>query len=273
MKRTHLSDPIWIKWLLIATTILFLGLCLILPLGMVFASAFRAGANVFWAAIKDPDTLAALRLTLWAVVITVPLNTVFGVAAAWCITRFQFPGKQVLLTLIDVPITVSPVISGLVFVLLFGSHSVLGAWLIDHNLPIVFAVPGIIIATLFVTFPFVARELISLMQTQGTDQEEAALTLGANGWQLFFKVTLPNIKWGLLYGMTLATARAVGEFGAVSVVSGHIRGVTNTLSLQVDVLYNEYQFEAAFAVSVVMIGLACISLIIKMLAEKKRDQS
>ncbi len=265
------QDSIWIQLLLKTVALAFLGLFLIMPLAVVFVNAFKAGLLPFWTAITEPDTFAAIKLTLLTVAIVVPLNMCFGIAAAWAITRFQFRGKQLLITLIDVPFTVSPVISGLIFVLLFGSHSMLGPWLSDHNISIIFAVPGIVLATLFVTFPFVARELIPLMQSQGIEQEEAAITLGANGWQTFFKVTLPNIKWGLLYGVILCAARAFGEFGAVSVVSGHIRGVTNTMSLQVEILYNEYQFAAAFSVASLLVSLALVTLGIKFYAEKKKE--
>jgi sulfate transport system permease protein len=255
------------KAILIAVALLFLALFLILPLVAVFVEAFRHGAPEFLAAFGDPDTLAAIRLTLLVAAIAVPLNLVFGVAAAWSIAKFEFKGKAFLITLIDLPFSVSPVISGLVYVLLFGAGSVLGPWLKSHGIEILFAVPGIVLATVFVTFPFVARELIPLMQDQGTGDEEAAISLGANGWQTFWYVTLPNIKWGLLYGVLLCNARAMGEFGAVSVVSGHIRGLTNTMPLHVEILYNEYNFVAAFAVAALLAGLALVTLVLKTFLE------
>jgi sulfate transport system permease protein len=245
----------------------FLALFLVLPLVAVFIEAFRKGAGEFLFALNEPDTLAAIRLTLTVAAIAVPLNLVFGVAAAWAISKFEFKGKVFLTTLIDLPFSVSPVISGLVYVLLFGAGSVLGPWLKSHGVEILFAVPGIVLATIFVTFPFVARELIPLMQDQGTGDEEAALSLGASGWQTFRYVTLPNVKWGLLYGVLLCNARAMGEFGAVSVVSGHIRGLTNTMPLHVEILYNEYNFVAAFAVSTLLAGLALVTLILKSFLE------
>ncbi|MFO7308624.1 MAG: sulfate ABC transporter permease subunit CysW [Pseudomonadota bacterium] len=255
------------KAILITIALGFLALFLVLPLIAVFIEAFRKGAGEFLAALGEPDTLAAIRLTLTVAAIAVPLNLVFGVAAAWAIAKFEFKGKAFLTTLIDLPFSVSPVISGLVYVLLFGTGSVLGTWLKAHGIEILFAVPGIVLATVFVTFPFVARELIPLMQDQGTGDEEAALSLGASGWQTFRYVTLPNIKWGLLYGVLLCNARAMGEFGAVSVVSGHIRGLTNTMPLHVEILYNEYNFVAAFAVSTLLAGLALVTLVFKSFLE------
>lgn len=268
MART-LNEPLWVRLLLIITVFLFLGLFLFLPMAAVFTGAFKKGITVYLKSLADPETFAAIRLTLLVAAITVPLNTIFGIAASWAIARFDFYGKNILLTLIDLPFTVSPVISGMIFVLLFGAQSAFGAWLIAHDIKIIFAVPGIVLATTFVTFPFVARELIPLMQSQGSDEEEAALTLGANGWQTFFRVTLPNIKWGLLYGVILCNARAMGEFGAVSVVSGHIRGATNTMPLQVEILYNEYNFAAAFAVSSLLMMLALVTLAAKSFIEWK----
>ncbi len=267
------SDPAWLRWLLIGVALAFLGLFLLLPLAAVLAEASRKGAGAYLAALADPDALAALRLTLTAAAIAVPANLVFGVAAAWAIAKYDFRGKSLLITLIDLPFAVSPVISGLVYVLLFGLQGWLGPWLQAHDLKIIFAVPGIVLATIFVTFPFVARELIPLMQAQGSDEEYAALTLGASGWQTFRRVTLPNIKWGLLYGVILCNARAMGEFGAVSVVSGHIRGETNTLPLHIEILYNEYNFVAAFAVSSLLVLLALVTLGLKSLVEWRHAQS
>ena len=252
---------------LILVVLAFLALLLFLPLAIVFAEAFRHGWEGFETAIIEPDALAAMRLTLLVAAIAVPLNTVFGLAAAWAVAKFEFRGKSVLVTLIDLPFSVSPVISGLVYVLLFGSHSLLGQWLAENGIEIIFAVPGIVLATMFVTVPFVARELIPLMQEQGTKEEEAALSLGASGWQTFWHVTLPNIRWGLLYGVLLCNARAMGEFGAVSVVSGHIRGFTNTMPLHVEILYNEYNFVAAFAVACLLALLAFLTLGLKSLLE------
>ncbi|WP_377289552.1 sulfate ABC transporter permease subunit CysW [Rhizobium sp. SG2393] len=252
---------------LIGLTLVFLLLVLVLPLIAVFTEALRKGVPAFFEALGDAETFSAIRLTLIVAGIAVPLNLVFGIAAAWAIAKFEFKGKAFLTTLIDLPFSVSPVISGLVFVLLFGSHSLLGPILKSYNIQILFAVPGLVLATVFVTFPFVARELIPLMQEQGTADEEAALSLGASGWQTFLYVTLPNIKWGLLYGVLLCNARAMGEFGAVSVVSGHIRGMTNTMPLQVEILYNEYNFVAAFAVATLLALLALVTLILKTLLE------
>ncbi|KAA0786726.1 sulfate ABC transporter permease subunit CysW [Bacillus wiedmannii] len=247
----------------ITITVLFLSLFLLLPLVTIFLKAFEKGFDVYLAAITDQEAFSAIRLTLFVALIVVPLNTIFGIAAAWLITKFQFKGKQVLLSLIELPFAVSPVIAGLVFVLLFTPRGALGEWLLEHGVKIIFSVPGIIIATIFVTFPFVARELIPIMQAQGKSEEEAALSLGASGWKMFWRVTLPNIKWGLLYGMILCNARAIGEFGAVSVVSGHVRGITNTMSLHIEILYNEYQFSAAFAVATLMSLIAVFTLVIK----------
>lgn len=257
------------RWLLIALALGFVGLFLVLPLAVVFATALKKGAALYFAALADRHAVAALRLTLTVAAIAVPLNLVFGLAASWAIARFEFRGKQALISLIDLPFAVSPVIAGLVFVLLFGAHGWFGAWLIEHDVRVVFAVPGIVLATLFVTFPFVARELIPLMQAQGREEEEAAVSLGAGGWQAFRRITLPNIKWGLLYGVILCNARAMGEFGAVSVVSGHIRGKTNTLPLHVEILYNEYNYVAAFAVASLLALLALLTLVLKTWVERR----
>ncbi|GMU47682.1 MAG: sulfate ABC transporter permease CysW [Porticoccaceae bacterium] len=258
-----ITEAPWLRRLLIAVALAFLASFLLLPLLLVFAEALRNGVATYWAALADPETRAALRLTLVAAGIAVPLNLVFGVAAAWAIAKFEFRGKALLISLIDLPFSVSPVIAGLIYVLIFGAQGWAGPWLIEHGVEVIFAVPGIVLATIFVTFPFVARELIPLMQEQGSEQEQAALTLGASGWQTFWHVTLPNIRWGLLYGVLLCNARAMGEFGAVSVVSGHIRGLTNTLPLHVEILYNEYQFAAAFAVASLLAGLALVTLGLK----------
>jgi sulfate transport system permease protein len=266
-RGVQLTEPAWVRVLLIAITLGFLGLFLFVPLAAVFTEALRKGWGVYLDSIREPVALAAIKLTLIAAGISVPLNLVFGIAAAWCIAKFEFPGKNILLTLIDLPFAVSPVISGLIYILLFGAQGTFGGWLQAHDIKIVFAVPGIVLATVFVTFPFVARELIPVMQSTGTDQEEAALVLGANGWQTFFKVTLPSVKWGLLYGVILCNARAMGEFGAVSVVSGHIRGLTNTIPLHVEILYNEYNFAAAFAVASLLAFLALITLAAKAYVE------
>lgn len=252
---------------LITVALVFLGFFLLLPLLAVFSEALREGAGPFLDALHTPDALAAIRLTLLIAAISVPLNMVFGIAASWAITKFQFPGKALLITLIDLPFSVSPVVSGLIFVLLFGTNGLFGAWLAEHDLKIIFAVPGIVLATVFITFPFVARELIPLMLEQGKDDEEAAISLGANGWQTFWHVTLPNIRWGLLYGVLLCNARAMGEFGAVSVVSGHIRGETNTMPLHVEILYNEYDFVGAFAVASLLALLALVTLVAKTVLE------
>nr|WP_319516208.1 sulfate ABC transporter permease subunit CysW [uncultured Cohaesibacter sp.] len=258
-----------VRLVLMAIAFLFLALFLFLPLVVVVSEAFRNGVGAWFQAILDPDALAAIRLTLLVAAISVPLNMVFGVAAAWAIAKFEFRGKAFLITLIDLPFSVSPVISGLVYVLLFGSGSVLGPWLKGWGIEILFAVPGITLATIFVTFPFVARELIPLMQDQGSADEEAALSLGASGWQTFLHVTLPNIRWGLLYGVLLCNARAMGEFGAVSVVSGHIRGLTDTMPLHIEILYNEYNFAAAFAVASLLVGLALVTLVLKTAIERR----
>jgi sulfate transport system permease protein len=258
-----LTEPRWVRWTLIAVAISFVGLFLVVPLFQVFISALDKGIQYYASAVTEPMALAAIRLTLLAAFFSVVFNTVFGVASAWAITKFNFPGKNLLITLIDIPFSVSPVISGLIYVLLFGLQGLWGKWFIDHNMHIIFAVPGIVLATIFVTFPFVSRELIPLMQEQGSDEEEAAMVLGAHGWQIFWKITLPNIQWGLLYGVILCNARAMGEFGAVSVVSGHIRGLTNTLPLHVEILYNEYNFTAAFAVASLLTFLAIITLFAK----------
>jgi sulfate transport system permease protein len=258
-----------VRWILIGLALGFLTLFLFVPLVAVFHEALKKGLAVYWRAIIDPDALSAIRLTLLTAAIAVPLNLVFGVAAAWAIAKFEFPGKNVLTTLIDLPFSVSPVIAGLVFVLLFGAQGWFGPWLQAHDIKIIFAVPGIVLATVFVTFPFVARELIPLMQAQGAEEEEAAVVLGATGWQTFWRVTLPNIKWGLLYGVILCNARAMGEFGAVSVVSGHIRGATNTMPLHVEILYNEYNFVAAFAVASLLALLALLTLVTKAIVETR----
>jgi len=263
------TEPAWVRRLLIGTALAFLTLFLFVPLAVVFAEAFKKGLQVYLAAITEPDALSAIKLTLIAAGIAVPMNLVFGVAAAWCIAKFDFRGKNVLLTLIDLPFSVSPVISGLIYVLVFGLQGWFGEWLRDHDLKVIFAVPGIVLATVFVTFPFVARELIPLMQAQGTEQEEAARVLGASGWQLFRRVTLPNVKWALLYGVILCNARAMGEFGAVSVVSGHVRGQTNTMPLHIEILYNEYQFAASFAVASLLAGLALVTLVLKFAVEQR----
>ncbi len=261
------GEPAGVRWTLIAAVALYLGVFLALPLAAVFVEALRAGLEAYVAALAEPDAVAAMRLTLLIAAIAVPANLVFGVAAAWAIARFEFPGKSLLSTLIDLPFSVSPVISGLVFVLLFGAQGLLGPWLAAHDIQIIFAVPGIVLATIFVTFPFVARELIPLMQEQGSDDEQAALSLGASPFRMFLKVTLPNIRWGLLYGVLLCNARAMGEFGAVSVVSGHIRGETNTMPLHVEILYNEYAFAAAFAVASLLASLALVTLALKSFLE------
>jgi sulfate transport system permease protein len=262
-----------IRWTLTATALAFLALTLVLPLVLVFHGALAKGFAAYLAAIREPDALSAARLTLLIASIAVPVNLVFGVAAAWCISKFEFRGKYLLITLIDLPFAVSPVISGMIFVLLFGMHGWFGSWLFDHDIKIIFAVPGIVLATTFVTAPFIARELIPLMQEQGTEEEQAAIVLGAGGWQTFWRITLPNIKWGLLYGLILCNARAMGEFGAVSVVSGHIRGETNTLPLHVEILYNEYAFAASFAVASILTLLALVTLALKTLVEWRQRRS
>lgn len=267
--RRATTESAWVRRTLIGVALLFLTLFLFVPLAAVFVEAFKKGWDVYLAAIVEDDALSAIKLTLITAAIAVPLNLVFGVAAAWAIAKFDFRGKNLLLTLIDLPFSVSPVISGLIYVLVFGLQGWMGHWLQDHDLKVIFAVPGIVLATIFVTFPFVARELVPLMQAQGTEQEEAARVLGASGWQIFRRVTLPNIKWALLYGVILCNARAMGEFGAVSVVSGHIRGQTNTMPLHIEILYNEYQFAAAFAVASLLAGLALVTLGLKYLVERR----
>ena len=267
--RPSITEPAWLRRTLIGVSIAFLAAFLFVPLVSVFAEALRKGLGAYLDGIADPVALDAIRLTLLTAAIAVPLNLVFGVAAAWAIAKFQFPGRSFLITLIDLPFAVSPVISGVVWVLLFGLQGWLGPWLAEHDLKIVFAVPGIVLATIFVTFPFVARELIPLMQEHGTEEEQAALVLGASGWQTFWRVTLPNVKWALLYGVILCNARAMGEFGAVSVVSGHIRGQTNTMPLHVEILYNEYNFVAAFAVASLLALLALVTLAVKTLLERR----
>lgn len=263
------TEPAVVRWVLIAAALAFMALFVLLPLAVVFVSAFEKGAGVYLASIREPDALAAIRLTLLTAALAVPLNLIFGVLAAWAIAKFEFKGKNVLITLIDLPFSVSPVVSGLIYVLIFGLNGWFGSWLNEHDLKIIFAVPGIVLATVFVTFPFVARELIPLMQAQGNEEEEAALSLGASGWQTFFRVTLPNLKWGLLYGVILCNARAMGEFGAVSVVSGHIRGLTTTMTLHVEILYNEYNSAAAFAVASLLALLALVTLVAKSAVEWK----
>jgi sulfate transport system permease protein len=266
------SEPALVRWLLIGIALLFLVVFLFFPLGVVFITALGDGIHVYFHTFRDPDTLSAIRLTLLAAGIAVPLNVIFGIAAAWAIGKFDFFGKSFLITLIDLPFSVSPVVSGLIYVLLFGLQGLLGPWLIGHGIRIIFAVPGIVLATIFVTFPFVARELLPMVQAQGNDEEEAALTLGASGWQTFFRVTLPNVKWALVYGVILCNARAMGEFGAVSVVSGHIRGLTDTMPLHIEVLYNDYQFVPAFAVASLLALLALVTLIVKSVVEWKSSQ-
>ncbi len=267
--RTATAEAPWVRVALIGVALAFMTLFLFVPLATVFYEAFKKGWDVYLAAITEPDALSAIKLTLLAAVISVPLNLVFGVAAAWAIAKFEFHGKNLLLTLIDLPFSVSPVIAGLIYVLVFGLQGWFGSWFIDNDLKIIFAVPGIVLATVFVTFPFVARELIPLMQAQGIEQEEAARVLGANGWQMFMRVTLPNVKWALLYGVILCNARAMGEFGAVSVVSGHIRGQTNTMPLHIEIVYNEYQFAAAFAVASLLALLALVTLALKYVVEQR----
>ena len=272
MIRRAQTDPWWLRILLLAVAFVFLGLFLVVPLIAVFVEALRKGLGAYWESLREPDALAALKLTLITTGIAVPANMIFGLAAAWAIAKFEFRGKNVLMTLIDLPFAVSPVISGLIFVLLFGAQGWFGPWLSAHDIQIVFAVPGIVIATVFVTFPFVAREVIPLMQEQGTEEEQAARSLGASGWQTFWRVTLPNVKWALLYGVILCNARAMGEFGAVSVVSGHIRGETNTLPLHVEILYNEYNFVAAFAVASLLALLAIVTLVAKSIVEYRAER-
>jgi len=266
-KSKATSESRWVKYTLVALSLSFFGFFLLLPLISVFVEALKKGWDVYLSAVTEPDAVSAIKLTLITAVIAVPLNLIFGVAAAWTITKFDFKGKHLLITLIDLPFSVSPVIAGLIYVLVFGAQGWLGPWLDSENIKIIFAIPGIVLATIFVTFPFVARELIPLMEAQGREEEEAATVLGASGWQTFFKVTLPNIKWGLLYGVILCNARAMGEFGAVSVVSGHIRGYTNTIPLHVEILYNEYNFAASFAVASILALLALLTLAVKTYVE------
>lgn len=268
-RRDVRADPLWLRWALTGVALSFLTIFIVVPLVNVFAQAFAKGLMAYVAAISHPDALAAIRLTIIAAAVAVLLNVVFGTVTAWAITKYEFRGKSILISLVDLPFSVSPVISGLVFVLLFGAQGYLGPWLQDNDIKIVFAVPGIILATVFVTFPFVARELIPLMREQGTQDEEAAISLGASGLRTFFRVTLPNVKWALLYGVLLTNARAMGEFGAVSVVSGHIRGETNTMPLHIEILYNEYQFMAAFAVASLLAFLALVTLVAKAVLEKR----
>jgi sulfate/thiosulfate transport system permease protein len=267
LRGSPTAESAWVKWSLIALALALVFLFLVLPLAAVFTEALRKGLPVYWEALQEPDAWSAIRLTLLTAAIAVPMNLVFGVAAAWAIAKYEFRGKAFLTTLVDLPFSVSPVVAGLVYVLMFGANGWFGPWLQAHDLKIVFAVPGIVLATVFVTFPFIARELIPLMQAQGTDEEQAAQVLGASGWQTFWHVTLPNIKWGLIYGVILCNARAMGEFGAVSVVSGHIRGQTNTMPLHVEILYNEYQSVAAFAVASLLALLALVTLAIKTVVE------
>jgi sulfate/thiosulfate transport system permease protein len=269
MNRSPVTESIWIQLLLMCLGLGFMAILVVLPMVSVFAEAFRGGWKAYQAALVAPHALSAIKLTLLVAAIAVPFNVVFGLTASWCIAKFEFMGKRLLITFIDLPFSVSPVISGLIYVLLFGAHGALGEWLIEHDIQIIFAVPGLVIATMFVTFPFVARELIPLMEAQGTEEEEASIMLGASGWRTFFSITLPNIKWGLLYGVLLCNARAMGEFGAVSVVSGHIRGQTNTIPLHVEILYNEYNFVAAFAVASILTILALVTLLLKTLIEFK----
>ncbi len=266
-QRGATQDPVWARRLLIGLGLAFFALFLLAPLALVFAEALRRGWSAYFSALAEPDALSAIRLTLLAAAIAVPVNLVFGIAASWLIAKHRFPGRTLLTTLIDLPFSVSPVIAGLVYVLVFSAQGWLGPWLLENGYKVVFAVPGIVLATVFVTFPFIARELIPLMESQGTEEEEAAVVLGASGWTTFLKVTLPNVKWGLLYGVILCNARAMGEFGAVSVVSGHIRGLTNTMPLHVEILYNEYQFSAAFAVASLLALLALVTLALKTFVE------
>jgi sulfate transport system permease protein len=270
--RSGTTEPVWVKWTLIGIALSFIFLFLILPLAAVFTEALRKGFDAYWEALKEPDAWSAIRLTLITAAIAVPLNLVFGVAAAWCIAKYEFRGKAFLTTLVDLPFSVSPVVAGLVYVLMFGAHGWFGPWLQANDIKIIFAIPGIVLATMFVTVPFIARELIPLMQAQGTEEEQAAIVLGATGWQTFWHVTLPNIKWGLIYGVILCNARAMGEFGAVSVVSGHIRGQTNTMPLHVEILYNEYQSVAAFAVASLLALLAVVTLMIKSVVEWQSER-
>lgn len=271
-KTTATLEPTWIKVTLILTALGFLGLFVLLPMVAVFVEAFRQGWQAYLEALQEENALIAVKLTLLVAAISVPFNLIFGIAASWAIAKFEFPGKQLLITFIDLPFSVSPVISGLIYIMLFGAHSVVGQWFIERDIQIMFALPGLVIATIFITFPFVARELIPLMQEQGSEEEEAAILLGATGWQTFCRVTLPNIKWGLLYGVLLCNARAMGEFGAVSVVSGHIKGETTTIPLYVEILYNEYNFVAAFAVASILTLLALLTLVLKTIVELRYKQ-
>lgn len=275
MRKTHLSitEPRWLRLTLLLTAFTFLGFFLVMPLVSVFVNALAKGVGPYFAAWTNPDTVDAVKLTLLTALICVPLNVVFGLAAAWAITKHDFRGKGFLITLIDLPFSVSPVVSGLIYVLIFGLQGWIGPWLIENDIKVIFAVPGIVLATLFVTLPFVARELIPLMEAQGTEEEQAAIVLGATGWQTFFKVTLPNIKWGLIHGVVLCNARAMGEFGAVSVVSGKIRGMTNTVPLHVEILYNEYNTVAAFSVASILSLLGLVTLAIKTFAEDRKAES
>ncbi len=270
--RDATREPKWVRYSLITIALIFFVSCLLLPLILVFVEAFKQGIAVYFQSLVEPNTLHAVKLTLLTALIAVPLNVVFGVAAAWAVAKFHFRGKSILTTIIDMPFSVSPVIAGLMLVLIFGTQGWFGGWLMDHDIKILYAIPAIVIATVFITVPFVARELIPLMEAQGTEEEEAAIVLGASGWQTFWKVTLPNIKWGLIYGVILCNARAMGEFGAVSVVSGHIRGETNTLPLYVEILYNEYTFSAAFAVSSLLALLAIVTLILKVWVEARQEK-
>ena len=269
-RRRALTEPALVRWTLIALAVGFLALFLLVPLGLVFAEALSNGIGPYFAAIVEPDAIAALRLTLLAAAIAVPANTIFGLCAGWAIAKFRFRGRALLTTMVDLPFAVSPVIAGLVFVLLAGRQGLIGPWLADHDIRIIFAVPGIVLASVFVSFPFVAREVIPIMEATGTQEEEAAHVLGASGWQTFLRVTLPNIKWGVIYGVILSSARVLGEFGAVSVVSGRIRGVTNTLPLHVEILYNEYRFQASFAVASILTALALVTLVLNTIAERHR---
>lgn len=271
-KRISTTEAPWVRYTLIGIALVFVLLFLVLPLAAVFTEALRKGLGAYLEGLREPDAWSAIKLTLITAAVAVPLNLVFGVAAAWCIAKYEFKGKAFLTTLVDLPFSVSPVVAGLIYVLVFGAQGWLGPWLAEHDIKIVFAVPGIILATIFVTFPFIARELIPLMQAQGNEEEQAAIVLGATGWQTFWRVTLPNIKWGLIYGVILCNARAMGEFGAVSVVSGHIRGQTNTMPLHVEILYNEYQSVAAFAVASLLALLALVTLVIKSVAEWQHEK-
>jgi sulfate/thiosulfate transport system permease protein len=271
-EKLSVTEPRWVRWLLIGLALTFIVLFLVLPLAAVFTEALRKGFDAYLEGLSEPDAWSAIKLTMITALIAVPLNLVFGIAAAWCIAKYEFKGKAFLTTLIDLPFSISPVVAGLMYVLVFGAHGWLGPWLAEHDIKIIFAIPGIVLATVFVTFPFIARELIPLMQAQGNDEEQAAIVLGASGWQTFWHVTLPNIKWGLVYGVILCNARAMGEFGAVSVVSGHIRGQTNTIPLHVEILYNEYQSVAAFAAASLLALLALVTLLIKTVAEWKHEQ-